>query len=92
MNIFLGDWLTGQHNTNMFSTKDQDNDNYGNNCAETHSKGGWWYGSCLNANLNGPYMAGPVHNKSAMYWYGWPSSYYSLKKSTMMIKRISERP
>ncbi|CAG2197144.1 unnamed protein product [Mytilus edulis] len=88
----ISDYLTGAHNTNMFSTKDQDNDNYGNNCAETHSKGGWWYGSCLNVNLNGPYMAGPVHNKSAMYWYGWPSSYYSLKKSTMMIKRISERP
>lgn len=91
MNILLGDYLTGAHNTNMFSTKDQDNDNYGNNCAQTNSKGGWWYGRCLNVNLNGPYMAGPVHNQSAMYWYGWPSNHYSLKKSTMMIKRISER-
>lgn len=28
-----------------FTTKDQDNDNYGPNCAESFM-GAWWYGSC----------------------------------------------
>lgn len=80
------------HNTHLFTTKDQNND-IGENCAvEVGGNGGWWYSNCGYVNLNGPYMAGPVTNLTGMIWYGWPSTYYSLKKSTMMIKRFQERP
>ncbi|VDI43239.1 Hypothetical predicted protein, partial [Mytilus galloprovincialis] len=88
----LRDYLN-YHNTQMFTTKDQDNDVYGYNCAAYEGgNGGWWYRRCLSSNLNGPYMAGPVHNQTAFVWANWPSSYYSLKKSSMMIKRYFERP
>lgn len=77
----------------MFSTKDQDNDIDNRNCAvNLGGNGGWWYSDCVYVNLNGPYLAGPVKHLSSMFWAAWPSSYYSLKKSTMMIKRYSERP
>lgn len=77
----------------MFTTKDQDNDNIDYNCAVRFGgNGGWWYSSCVSVNLNGPYKVGPVQNITAMSWYEWPTSYYSLKKFTMMIKRYSKRP
>ncbi|XP_071140231.1 microfibril-associated glycoprotein 4-like [Mytilus edulis] len=90
----LIDYLPGRHNTYMFSTKDQDNDIYAQfNCAvKQGGNGGWWYSNCFNVNLNGPYLAGPVQNRTAMMWLYWPTTYYSLKKSTMMIKRYSKRP
>lgn len=91
--FILADFLTSGHNTFMFTTKDQDNDIHGRNCAVYEGgNGGWWYSNCLNVNLNGPYMAGPAKNDTAMLWLNWPSNYYSLKKSTMMIKRFSKRP
>ncbi|KAL9964441.1 hypothetical protein ACROYT_G028085 [Oculina patagonica] len=40
-----------------FSTKDQDNDPDSRHCAVTF-KGGWWYTTCRNANLNGLYHHG----------------------------------
>lgn len=46
----------------------------------------------ITANLNGPYRAGPVNNATGMMWFTWPKDYYSLKKSTRMIKRYSKRP
>ncbi|XP_063436502.1 ficolin-2-like [Mytilus trossulus] len=90
----LSDSLTSTHNTYMFTTKDQDNDVHSSsNCAVYEGgNGGWWYSNCANVNLNGPYRAGPVQNRTAMFWINWPSSYYSLKKSTMMIKRFQKRP
>ncbi|CAG2252289.1 unnamed protein product [Mytilus edulis] len=89
----VNDYLTGYHNTYMFTTKDQQNDGFSSNCAVYEGgNGGWWYSTCAHVNLNGLYRAGPVQNRTAMFWINWPSSYYSLKKSTMMIKRFSKRP
>ncbi|XP_078485060.1 microfibril-associated glycoprotein 4-like isoform X1 [Ciona intestinalis] len=43
------------HQGMQFSTFDRDNDNHDiNNCAKKF-QGGWWYNSCMNANLNGLY-------------------------------------
>lgn len=39
-------------NGRKFTTKDSDNDSYKTNCAHSYQNGGWWYGSCFNANLN----------------------------------------
>ncbi|KAI8796298.1 BgiBsFReDn1 [Biomphalaria glabrata] len=41
-------------NNRKFTTFDQDHDDYAGNCALDYT-GGWWYGSCTEANLNGMY-------------------------------------
>ncbi|CAC5377476.1 Fibrinogen-like protein A,Ryncolin-4,Angiopoietin-related protein 7,Angiopoietin-related protein 1,Ficolin-3,Ficolin-1-B,Techylectin-5A,Ficolin-2,Ryncolin-1,Tenascin-R,Fibrinogen-like protein 1,Angiopoietin-1,Fibrinogen C domain-containing protein 1-A,Tenascin-N,Ryncolin-3,Tenascin,Fibroleukin,Fibrinogen C domain-containing protein 1,Fibrinogen gamma chain,Ryncolin-2,Angiopoietin-related protein 6,Techylectin-5B,Angiopoietin-related protein 2,Angiopoietin-2,Microfibril-associated glycoprotein 4,Ficolin-1-A len=81
-----GDSLA-HHNGRKFSTKDQDNDDHSGPCAKWH-KGGWWYGACHTANLNGLYLAG---NDSAstigINWKAWKGYNYSLESTTMMIRR-----
>ena len=64
-----GDGMTLQQDGMKFSTRDQDNDIHGSNCA-TEFKGAWWYGSCHNSNLNGLYLNGS-HNDRAVgiNWY-----------------------
>jgi len=51
-----GDSLS-YHNNQYFSTKDRDNDQGEENCADTHN-GGWWFDNCLESNLNGQYDQG----------------------------------
>ena len=70
-----GDALWRHQNGRPFSTKDADV----HSCAQTY-KGGWWYGSCHNANLNGPYLGGE-HKSYAdgINWYQWKGFHYSLK-------------
>lgn len=90
---FSGDFLS-THDSFMFSTKDQDNGDRDDKCNYQSRNGGWWSSTCGFVNLNGPYLAGPVSSGRAMHWYGWPSAsdpYYSLKASSMMIKRSRER-
>lgn len=40
----------------MFSTKDSDNDKWGDNCAKSYGNG-WWFNKCLKCNLNGLYYS-----------------------------------
>ena len=49
-----------QYNNRPFSTKDQDNDNWPENCAVLR-RSGWWHNKCIMANLNGQYYE--VNNK-----------------------------
>lgn len=85
--LLISDDHLHSHNSKHFSTKDVDNDERAGSCA-VNDHGGWWYYNCALVNLNGPYIAGPAINESAMFWYQWPTAHYSLKKSSMMIKRI----
>lgn len=70
-----GDSLTSvrdNHNGNMFSTHDRDNDRRGyNNCAR-HYRGGWWYSDCYDSNLNGQYYPQGKHinffNRDGIQW------------------------
>ncbi|CAG2196205.1 Angiopoietin-related protein 1,Fibrinogen C domain-containing protein 1-A,Fibrinogen C domain-containing protein 1,Fibrinogen C domain-containing protein 1-B,Ficolin-2,Tenascin,Ficolin-1,Microfibril-associated glycoprotein 4,Angiopoietin-related protein 2 [Mytilus edulis] len=80
------------HNGQAFTTKDRDNDpwtssTYNNNCG-IYSQGAWWYKSCASSNLNGLYLEGGKINVKGMFWNGWMGSSYSMKSSTMMIRRL----
>ncbi|XP_053551918.1 ficolin-1-like [Bombina bombina] len=93
--LLLGDFTGGNagdsfehHKNTVFSTKDQDNDNNGGDCADLF-KGGWWYNSCHNANLNGLYLQGQ-HSSTAVgiNWYHGKGHNYSYKQSEMKIRPV----
>ncbi len=76
------------HIGQKFSTKDQDNDSDGKNCAEFYY-GAWWYKSCYNSNLNGPYRQPRPTSRpeAAIVWYSWRRNHDILKFSEMKIRR-----
>ena len=82
-----GDSLSG-HRGYPFSTKDQDNDSWGSNCAVSY-KGAWWYGACHASNLNGVYHHG-AHSSYAdgVNWYTWKGYHYSVKRAEMKIRPV----
>ena len=86
--MWTGDSLSyhvGQH----FSTYDQDNDAYSENCAVSQ-KGGWWYKACHASNLNGFYYGGPhASNADGVNWFAWTLFKYSLKTTEMKIKPVA---
>ncbi|CAC5397236.1 Fibrinogen-like protein A,Ryncolin-2,Tenascin-X,Angiopoietin-related protein 6,Ficolin-2,Ryncolin-1,Ryncolin-3,Ficolin-1,Fibroleukin [Mytilus coruscus] len=84
-----GDGMT-EYNGYNFSTYDRDYDTHSNmNCAAYEAiKGAWWFHSCWSgsgASLNGKYTSGPSSKAGIIYRY-WQSN--SLKKSTMMIRKV----
>ncbi|KAK2157941.1 hypothetical protein NP493_1839g00001 [Ridgeia piscesae] len=46
------------HANHPFSTKDRDNDDGSEHCAQVN-KGAWWYTQCHQSNLNGEYLSRP---------------------------------
>ncbi|XP_035684426.1 microfibril-associated glycoprotein 4-like [Branchiostoma floridae] len=84
-----GDSMAYHHNGSPFSTKDRDYDENPTNCAQRF-KGGWWYGSCHSANLNGLYHAGSYTSYGdGVNWSTWKGSRYSLKHTEMKIRPIT---
>ncbi|KAG0717566.1 Ficolin-2 [Chionoecetes opilio] len=81
-----GDAMQPQHSGDNFSTHDQDNDTYGNNCA-VQFRGAWWYRACHHANLNG-YQHQGNHSSFAdgINWHAWRGYNYSLRRTSMMIR------
>uniref|UniRef100_A0A182N9Q4 Fibrinogen C-terminal domain-containing protein n=1 Tax=Anopheles dirus TaxID=7168 RepID=A0A182N9Q4_9DIPT len=71
----------------QFSTHDQDNDKHASNCAKWVS-GAWWFYKCHQSHLNGEYLPGKVDRQAGIMWYRFRGSYYSLRKTKMMIRPV----
>ena len=67
----------------QFSTKDNDNDESGVNCA-TMWKGAWWYKDCHVSNLNGLYLGAGQSSDTGMRWSEWHT--YVMKKTQMKTR------
>ena len=69
-----GDSLSSYHNGSRFSTRDNDNDiRSGFHCAQVHT-GAWWYNSCYDSHLNGPYFNTATTNGQGIKWSDWKST------------------
>jgi len=68
--------LNGQHNGQMFTTYDRDNDRKCGNCATSYG-GGFWYNNCFQCGLN------VASNNFA--WTGLPGD-HRLQKSRMWLQ------
>ena len=76
------------HNGQQFSTYDNDNDQWGGNCAY-YQQGGWWYIACYHANLNGPHDAPStpgVSSANARLMWNDGSSFRDVSSSEMKIR------
>ena len=69
-----------------FTTKDQDNDTWGKNCAVYYTTGGWWFYDCHSCNLNGPYHKSAVKSHNSVSWYTFGNAWDSLKSATMIVR------
>ncbi|XP_063440560.1 ficolin-2-like [Mytilus trossulus] len=75
-------------NLGRFTTLDRDNDDVKDNCARRHP-GAWWYTNCMRSNLNGHYyIKTPVGDWNGIIWNSWKGYKYSLKATSMMIRRL----
>ena len=72
------------HNGMRFSTYDNDNDIWYNNCAQEWT-GAWWYKYCHYSNLNGRYFNAPTNNYRGIIWDSWKST--TLQFSEMKTRR-----
>ncbi|XP_052074080.1 fibrinogen C domain-containing protein 1-like [Mytilus californianus] len=82
-----GDSLS-YHNGQAFTTKDRDNDQKTSVNCGIDREGAWWYKSCAVSNLNGVYMEGEKGNAKGIQWYYWKNNDYSMKSSSMMLRRL----
>ncbi|KAK7882048.1 hypothetical protein WMY93_028222 [Mugilogobius chulae] len=81
-----GDSLT-EHNNMKFTTFDNDQDTWPNNCAKSFL-GGFWYTACHSTNPNGIYRWGADGTIYAIgvSWSSWKGNAYSLKSISFKIR------
>ncbi|XP_042561538.1 fibroleukin-like [Clupea harengus] len=93
---------TFNHDQKSFSTPDRDNDLYpSGNCGAYYSSG-WWFDSCMSANLNGKYYKTRYKGvRNGIFWGTWPNisrehyptNYrHAFKTVSMMIRPKSYKP
>lgn len=83
------------HDQKFFTTYDQDNDRYpSGNCGAYYSSG-WWFDSCMSANLNGKYYKSDYKGvRNGIFWGTWKgvndehinSLRQAFKSARMMIR------
>ncbi|KAJ8408133.1 hypothetical protein AAFF_G00263610 [Aldrovandia affinis] len=60
------------HDGRAFSTTDRDHDRYASGSCAQYYGAGWWFDSCLAANLNGRYYRGRYSGlTNGIYWGTW---------------------
>ena len=74
------------NNGRRFTTRDNDNDNDGNNCAQSRT-GAWWYNDCTASNLNGHYFNTATNNPQGIVWRHWKNADITLAFSEMKTHR-----
>ena len=81
-----GDALT-LHHRSKFSAYDCDQDSSDENCAVEH-RGGWWYRSCFESNLNGRYYNDGMSNseEDGIIWLPFTGYEYSARTVSMAIR------
>ena len=85
-NAMTDDGKPWNQNGRMFTTFDRDNDVAPNeNCAASY-KGGFWFGNCHLANLNGLIPTGIAHDAKYMSWKTINGYYGGVYFSEMKIK------
>nr|XP_034328001.1 microfibril-associated glycoprotein 4 isoform X5 [Crassostrea gigas] len=74
------------HNGMKFSTRDQDNDTWKKQACSVERQGGWWFKSCIDAHVNGPYLKSAKITAISMHWYKFGNEVRALKRASMMIR------
>ena len=85
--VYAAEDAFSQHSGRPFSTKDRDNDGYSDrHCAQV-IRGAWWYHSCSNCHLNGPYYSRGSHPSwgQGVVWCEW-NNCHSLKKVVIKLR------
>ncbi|XP_053544932.1 fibroleukin-like [Bombina bombina] len=85
------------HDHKSFTTHDSDNDNYPSGNCGTYYGAGWWFDTCLAANLNGKYHRGRYSGlTNGIYWGTWyiltdkrTNQKYSFKKVEMKTRILN---
>ncbi|XP_007245060.3 fibrinogen-like 2a [Astyanax mexicanus] len=97
-----GDAMHPKHDQKFFTTHDKDNDMYPSGNCGTYYGSGWWFNTCMSANLNGKYYIKRYKGKrDGIFWSTWhniTSEYYptnyrrAFKTVTMMIRPKTYAP
>ena len=74
------------HNGRKFSTRDNDNDAWSDNCAQAQA-GAWWYMKCHRSTLNGRYFNAAFVHVQGIQWWHWKRACTTLKFTEMKTRR-----
>ncbi|KAF5901668.1 fibroleukin [Clarias magur] len=85
------------HDQMFFTTWDRDNDMYPSGNCGAYYGAGWWFNTCMSANLNGKYYNKKYTGKrDGIFWSTWPNMprdhYLTSTRQTFKTVRMMIRP